>query len=303
MFKKIFSIFAMILFVSSSFASETITINTAKGEAGVPQNPQKVAVFDLGVLENLELLGISAGAVVDNLYSADKEQQYKDTTRVGTLFEPNLEKLIAYEPDLIIIATRSAKHLDSLNKIAPTIDMTIAKGSFIKESEQRFLALAKIFNKSEQATAIVANIDKKLSQVQILSQDAGTGLFVLTMGPKISAYGQESRFGWIHKDIGIAEAIKNVKETTHGDPVSFEFIREANPDWLIVFDRAVAIGQNAESAQSMLDNDIVAQTTAWKKKQIVYVEPSIYLAVGSMRGIEKTIDRFIDAFKTAKTAN
>ena len=53
--------------------------------------------------------------------------------------------------------------------------------------------------------------------------------------------------------------------------VSFEFILEANPDWLFVIDRDAATGTGASKA--ILDNELVQQTTAWKSGQVVYVDP------------------------------
>lgn len=299
MLKIVLNALILAFFSTALFAGDRVSIQTATGEVEVAKNPQKVAVLDLGVLENLEAIGVKAGAVNDSLYSAEKEKRYKETPRVGTLHEPNVEKLISYQPDLIIIASRSAKYLDVLTDIAPTIDLSIKGDDLISNTKARLHELGKLFDKTDKASAVAQTLDEQLTEVNRLTQNKGNALFVLTMGKKLSTYGKQSRFGWIHRDLGIPEAVKGIKVSTHGQPVSFEFIKEANPDWLIIFDRASAIGKAMESANTVLDNTIVAETTAWKNGQVIHIDPSIYLAIGGITGIKRTIDNIIKAYKKA----
>lgn len=300
MVKSLLKISALSLLSFVVSAADNVTVSTAKGDVDVSKNPAKVAVLDLGILENLHALEVNVGAVNDSLYLPELTEAFKDATRVGTLHEPNVEALIQYQPDLIIVAARSSKHLDALSKIAPTIDMSVRGDNFVAKSKKNVRELAKIFDKTDAADTLIARIDDKLAAVNAATKDKGNALFVLTTGPKISAYGKESRFGWIHNDFGIAEAVENVKKATHGEPISFEFIKKANPEWLLVFDRAAAIGKDGDAAKAVLDNALVAETPAWKKQQVVYFDPAIYLAIGGIKGIENAIDTVTEAFNKAQ---
>jgi iron complex transport system substrate-binding protein len=83
--------------------------------------------------------------------------------------------------------------------------------------------------------------------------------------------------------------------------VSFEFIREANPDWLLVLDRAAAVGSNEQAARVTLDNELVAETTAWKKGQVVYLPaPDFYIAAGGVQSLERVLATVTEAFSAAK---
>jgi iron complex transport system substrate-binding protein len=95
---------------------------------------------------------------------------------------------------------------------------------------------------------------------------------VLTNAGEVTAYGAGSRFGWIHDSLGVQPAVADLEAATHGDAVSFEFILEANPDWLFVIDRDAATGQPG-AAEQVLDNELVAQTSAWQQDQVVYIDP------------------------------
>ena len=103
----------------------------------------------------------------------------------------------------------------------------------------------------------------------------GKGLIILTNGPKISAYGQGARFGWIHGELGLPEAVENIETTAHGEAISFEFIHQADPDWLLVLDRAAAIGAEAQGAQATLDNPLVRVSSSFS-----HVASSALLTLG-----------------------
>ena len=83
-------------------------------------------------------------------------------------------------------------------------------------------------------------------------------------------------------------------------PVSFEYVKEKNPDWLFVLDRGAAIGEEGQAAKDVLNNPLIAETTAWKKGQVVYLDSGTYLAAGGARQLQIAAKQAADAFKAAK---
>jgi len=68
--------------------------------------------------------------------------------------------------------------------------------------------------------------------------------------------------------------------------VSFEYILDKNPDYLFVVDRTAAVTDKVNNAQTVLDNDIIKQTKAFKNKHIVYLDAANwYLAFGGVGSI------------------
>ena len=281
----------------------SVKVQTAHGEAVVPQNPERVAVYDLGAVDTLSKLGVKIGASVDAQRLAYLDAPLKDAVKAGTLFEPNYEALNAYNPQLIVIGSRMAKDKvsDELAKLAPTIDMTAQTDNMKESAKARIDAYGRIFGKQAEADALKAEIDKTFADAKAAAQGKGKGLVILVNAGKLSAFGPDSRLGgWIHRDIGVPAVDEAIKEGSHGQPVSFEYIKEKNPDWLFVLDRSAAIGEEGQAAREVLNNPLVAQSTAWKKGQVVYLPPETYLATGGAQELLNAGNLLKDAFSKAK---
>ena len=282
--------------------SASVTVKTARGDVQIPQNPERIAVYDLGMLDTLSKLGVKTGLSVDIKNRLPYLDEYFKTTKpAGTLFEPDYEALNAYKPQLIIIGSRAAKAFDKLNAIAPTIEMTADTANLKDSAKERIDALAQIFGKQAEADKLKAEIDTSFEAAKTAAQGKGKGLVILVNGGKLSAFGPSSRLGgWLHTDIGVPAVDEAIKEGSHGQPVSFEYLKEKNPDWLFVLDRSAAIGEEGQAAKDVLNNPLVAETTAWKKGQVVYLVPETYLAAGGAQELLNASKQVADAFNAAK---
>ena len=269
-----------------------VTVETAQGSVSLPGAPAKVAALDLSVVETMVALGVTPAGVPDKLYLDYLQPLAGTAAPVGTLQEPNLEGLAALGPDLIVVANRSAAKKDAVAQVAPAIDMTVDGADLIDDAKARLAALAALFGKETEGQALIAEVDGKLAALADAGRDKGTALVVLTNGPKMSAYGAGSRFGWIYDVTGLPQAGGPLdKDASHGDAISHEFIAETNPDWLFVLDRGAAIGADEPSAQATLDNELVRQTNAWKNGHVVYLPAgNVYLAPGGYTALTETLD-------------
>lgn len=285
----------------SILPASAMDVATAQGTVAVDGVPKTIAVYDMAALDTLDRLGIRPAGVPDKLYVPELEPIKAGATVVGTLFEPDLEALSALGPDLVIVGGRSAAKADVTAKVAPTIDMTIDGDDLFGQAKLRLEAYGDLFGKVEEAKAIAGELDAKLAAARAAVAGKGKALIVMTNGPKVSSYGPGSRFGWVHAALDLPPAIAEIETATHGETVSFEFIREANPDWLLVLDRAAAIGSSEQAARVTLDNELVAATTAWKKGQVVYLPaPDFYIAAGGVQSLERVLATITEAFSAAK---
>jgi len=284
---KIFAFVAATLLAgAATFAcAQEMRIQHAKGETVLPAQPKKVLVLDIASLDNLDALGVDvAGVPGGNLVPYLAKYQDAKYLKIGSLFEPDYEAINAAQPDLIIAGGRSAAKYAELAAIAPTIDLSVSNDAYIASAKERITTLGRIFAKEREAAQLNATLDAKIAALAALARDAGRTVIVTTNAGKIGAYGPRSRAGWLHTTVGFHTVMDNIDDRFHGgDIISFEFLMEKNPDWIFVISRDAAIGQrNADNAaERVLDNALTHQTTAWKKQQIVYLDPASVYIVGS----------------------
>lgn len=289
---------------SQAVQTATVRIETERGRLDVRTNPQRIAVYDWAALDTLHQLGVPIGASTEKVMVDYLAPVFEKTQQVGTLFEPNYEKLSAYQPDLIITGGPGAVAYDELAKIAPTIDMTIDNQNIRDSAKARLDAFGQIFNKQSQANQLKTQIDQSFAKARQGAQGMGSAMVVSITGRKISAMSPQSRLAsWIHQDIGMASADKNLKNSAHGQLVSFEYIRDNNPDWIFVLDRTSSLGEKGDAAIDVLNNPLVNQTTAWKKSQIIIMPNANYIVAGGVKQLLQASQQLTDAFEKAKQSN
>lgn len=292
---------AGLVLLASGFSAHSIEIETARGSASFESTPARIAVFDIAALDTLDALGVKAAGVPDKLYVPELQRLSEGAQWIGTLFEPDLEALSALSPDLIIVGSRSASQFDSVGRVARSIDMTIGDDELLDEAKQHLVAFGELFGKQEAAARESAAFEAAITAARKAINGKGNALILMTNGPKVSAFGEGSRFGWIHRALGLPPAVADVEAATHGEAISFEFVSKANPDWLIVLDRASAVGLSEQNAATTLDNELVAQTTAWKKGQVVYLPPAdFYIAAGGIQSTTRVLKVITEAFSSVK---
>ncbi|MDX8044704.1 siderophore ABC transporter substrate-binding protein [Gracilibacillus sp. S3-1-1] len=284
----------------SSDAEDTeIVVNHELGETTVPVNPEKVVVFDYGVLETLKELDIDvAGVPQSNLPPHLEQYESDEYTNVGGLKEPDFEALAILDPDLIIISGRQGEMYDELSELAPTIFMGVDTADYMTSFESNVEILGQIFNKEDEVQAKIAEVEDVVNDVEETTKETdGKALIVLTNDGSVSAYGAGSRFGWIHDELGLPQADENIEVATHGQNVSFEYIAEKNPDYLFVIDRNAIVG-GEDSAQKTLDNDLVNGTNAAKNDKVIYLDPNFwYISGGGTESVREMVTEVRDGIQ------
>lgn len=269
-------------------AAEKMTIKHQYGEAVVAKNPKKVVVFDFGVLDTLDELGIEVSGVPQTtIPSYLKKYADKKYTNVGSLKEPDFEAVHALKPDVIFISARQAELYDQFAEIAPTVFVGLDYANYMDSFEKNMKLIGEIFGKEDKVASELKDIE---TSVEKLHKKASTldqkGLIVLANEGKVSAYGPSSRFGLIHDVFGFGAADKNIEVSSHGQSITFEYIKEKNPDVLFVIDRATAVGGEV-GAKEIVENELVKKTEAYKNDKIVYLDAdSWYLSGGGLKSVK-----------------
>lgn len=274
---------------SSEQSDEKITVKHEYGEAVVEKNPKRVVVFDFGVLDTLDELGIEVTGIPQvTIPSYLKEYSDKKYTNVGSLKEPDFEAIHKLKPDVIFISGRQAELYDQFAEIAPTVYVGIDYSNYMDSFTKNMNLIGEIFGKEDQVASELKDIQNRVKGLKgkaaALNQK---GLILLANEGKVSAYGPSSRFGIIHDVFGFGAADEKIEVSTHGQSITFEYIKEKNPDILFVIDRATAVGGEI-GAKQIVENELVKKTKAYQNKKIIYLNAdSWYLSGGGLESMKE----------------
>lgn len=281
--------------------NEALTVTHALGETVVPKNPKKVVVFELGVLDAMQALGIEDAVVAapkSTLTGYLETLNRDDLVDVGSVKEPDFEKIYGTQPDLIIIGGRQAKMYDKFTEIAPTISMAIDNNNYTESFKTNMKLIGELFGVEDQVAEEVAAIEKEMEAARTQVEEKGyNALITLVTDGSVSAYGNNSRFSFIN-DLGFVNIDETLEESTHGQTVSFEYIVEKNPDFLFVLDKAGATTGEAGPAKEIIENELVKTTDTYKNGNIVYLTPQPwYLSGGGLTATRMMIQDIVNAIQ------
>ncbi|KGM46383.1 siderophore ABC transporter substrate-binding protein [Neobacillus niacini] len=269
-------------------ASEKITIEHKYGKVEIDKNPEKVVVFDFGILDTLDELGIEVTGVPQATIPSYLEKYAGEKyTNVGSLKEPDFEAIHAMQPDVIFISTRQAELYGQFAEIAPTVYVELDYSKYMESFEKNMNLVGDIFDKKEEVASSVKEIKASADELNKKASELDQkGLIVLANEGKVSAYGPSSRFGVIHDVFGFGAADEKIEVSTHGQSITMEYIMETNPDVLFVIDRNTAVGGEA-GAEKVIENELVKKTTAFKEDKIIYLDPDAwYLSGGGLQSVK-----------------
>lgn len=279
-----------------------LTVTHAQGETVVSLSPETVVSYDIASVDTLQTLGIALAGLPE-VSGADGIIDTEGTKVVGSLFEPDYEKINEMQPDLIIVAGRSAAVFPDLSDMAPTIDLSFQSDDFVGGMDANTRVLGSIFEKDDEVETALEAIHTRVADIQEMASSVTSGLVVMVTGGGVTALAPETaragRGALVYQTMGIKPPLEDLEEATHGEPISFEFLLEHDPEWLFVIDRDAATGtEDAEAAEQVLDNDIMHQTSAWQNDRIVYLNPfDWYIIVGAgLSSMNRMLDELEAAF-------
>ncbi|MFB4158309.1 siderophore ABC transporter substrate-binding protein [Geomicrobium sp. JSM 1781026] len=278
-----------------------VVIDHELGEATVPVEPETVVSFDNGITDSIRAIdgNISGIPQANNVpgYLSDLEGTAED---VGSLFEPNFELINEMQPDVIFISGRASDAYDELSEIAPTVFLAVDNENYMESFESNMHVLGEIFAAEDEVESQLEAINNDIADIQERAEASDEDALILSADEgAASAYGEGSRFGFIHDVLGIEAADPNISAETHGDNVSFEYIADVDPGYIFILDRGATVGSDAEaSATEVIDNELVARTAAYQNDNIVPLDGDFwYLSGGGLESVQGMVDNINEHFE------
>ena len=306
MTKKLLTLLVALLFLgacqaptSETAAKETVSVTDVTGEKEIPYQPERVVVYDFGMLDTMNALGLSEniiGAATNNVPGYLKDT-VSEMENVGTLKEPDMEKLITLSPDLIIISGRLADFSEQLQEIAPVLQLSVDQKDYWGSVQHNIQVIADIYgvDAEPKVTELESEIaDLKEKTTAFKEEEA---LLLLVNDGAISAFSSGSRFGQIFDVFGFTPVNAEIETSTHGQTIGYEGILEINPDILFVIDRSQAIQVDTAENLQLLDNAFITKTNAAQNERIIVLSPDLwYLSGGGLESTHLMVEEINAAF-------
>lgn len=245
------------------------TVEHAMGKTEIPAKPKRVVALDASFVDATLILDTPVvgfteyrtinGSLPDYL-GDDRTKFAPEAQSVGTLAEPNLEKIQALKPDLIISAkVRHEKLYDQLAKIAPTV-MSETTGPTWKDN----------IRMEAKALGQEALAEQEIAQYQTAAKTVGDAINKKAGNPTISVvrfldgptrlYQKASFSGIVFKDAGLARP-KSQDVEDFAAEISAERIKDADADAIFVTVYADDKGQGEKTKAQFKANPLWAPLT------------------------------------------
>lgn len=282
-----------------------ITIVHKLGTTVIEQRPRHVAVLDMNEVDFLDQLGVPVAGMVKD-YVPHFLIRYKDDQDIrdlGAIVQPNLEHIHALQPDLVLMTSIQANHYQELSQIAPTlhfdVDYQNSESKHIEVVKQHLLTLGRIFGKEDLARQKAAELDAKVADARKVTQERPEkALIVLHNNSAFSAFGVQSRYGFVFDALGVKPASTAIEAGLHGQPISSEFIQQANPDIIYVVDRTAVMEHRPVMTAEQMANPLLRQTNAWKNGRVIFVDADAwYITAASVTSLKRVIDDVLRGYE------
>ncbi|MCL7988192.1 ABC transporter substrate-binding protein [Sphingobacterium sp. lm-10] len=271
---------------------KNVTISHSKGNTEVPVGAAKVVIFDLGTLETFHELGIPVAGVPNSVPDYLSEFKQDKYAKVGGIKGPNIQAIAALSPDLIIISGRQSDSYDSLSMIAPTLFLGVDSKDYWATFEGNVQKIAAIYGREDLAEKKLTTLRNKRDAVREKSAtDEKTGIIVLHVRGGHTAYGTQSRFGFIHDVLGIRQAmpLNDATHTGHRFKEDDQLITKAAADYLFLIDRDSAVGGEKKDKDELLSQEI-KNSKAYQANKIIELSGNVwYTSGGGLTSVDKMI--------------
>ncbi|ALX66370.1 siderophore ABC transporter substrate-binding protein [Microbacterium sp. XT11] len=271
-------------------SAATVTVEDNSGTHEIATPPSSVVALDNRTFQTLADWGVELSAAAVALMPDTVSYASDDSiVDLGLHTEPDLESLVAVEPDLIISGQRFTQHDKAIADLVPDatiIDLEPREGEpFDAELIRQVTALGEIFGKQDEAAALVADFEAAVDRAKEAYDSADTVMAVNTSGGTIGYLAPTvgRSLGPIYDILGLTPALEVADATDdhQGDEISVEAIAAADPDWILVLDRDAVFADETpdyvQAAEIIENTEALAGVTAVTQKQIVYMPTDTYL--------------------------
>lgn len=236
----------------ASSSSSARTVAHARGETAVPAAPQRVVVLEPVALDTTIALGIvPVGAAVLNEaagvpgYLGDEAASIET---VGTVTEPDVEKIASLAPDLVIgTESRHSALYDQLSAVAPTVFLASQADPWKDNVD----LVGEALGRADEATALLADYQARCDEIASEFDVSGTAQLIRPRDGLLTLYGPESFAGSTLECVGFETPERDWEDSISVD-LSPEKVLDATADQ--VFVTTTDVSDESTTPEAISDN-------------------------------------------------
>jgi iron complex transport system substrate-binding protein len=214
-------------------SSFPVTVRGTNGAVTIDERPRRIVSLSPTATE--DLFAIGAG---DQVIAVDDRSNHPPQAPVTDLsgFEPNIEAIAAYEPDLVVYATEVGdlgSSLESVGLTALQLDAAVTLDDVYGQIEQLGLATGH----ASEASALVQEMRGEVETIVSGAADAAGLTFYYELDDTFYSVTSETFIGQLFAMLGLENIADAAGKGTGGYPqLSAEYIIEADPDLIFLAD-------------------------------------------------------------------
>ncbi|MBN8424272.1 ABC transporter substrate-binding protein [Microbacterium esteraromaticum] len=259
-----------------------VTVTDMAGNEVTIESADSVIVTDNRLFRLVADWGIELSAAPRALMSSENPLATDEgIVDLGTHAEPDFEKVVEVDPDLIVNGYRYSGHAEDMQKAAPDaafVDMTNEELSVDEYLVESVTLLGEIFGKQDEAKDLIDDFHAAVDEAQQAYDPEVTVMGLVTSANEIrysnplDGRGSSIFFSLV----GLTPALESEGSSNDkGDDISIEAIAESNPDFLLVLDREAAFS-DSESTPAL---ELITSSTALApvpaiENEAIYVMPA-----------------------------
>ncbi|MDQ3210246.1 MAG: ABC transporter substrate-binding protein [Actinomycetota bacterium] len=224
-----------------SVASFPITIEAPGGPLTIEEQP--AAIVSLSPTATEMLFAIGAGEQVEAVDDQSDFPQGVPTTDLSG-FEPNIEAIVSYGPDLVVLANDIGGVVKGLDKLGVPVLVQPAAAT-IDDTYAQIEQLGVVTGHSDEAIAAVAGMRSEVEQIVASAPDgAGTTVYH-ELDDTYYSVTSDTFIGQVYAMFGVENIADEAKGAGSGYPqLSSEYIVDRDPSLIVLAD-GECCGQSA----------------------------------------------------------
>ncbi|MEL6319165.1 MAG: iron-siderophore ABC transporter substrate-binding protein [Cyanobacteria bacterium J06626_14] len=275
-------------------ASPQRTIQHALGETQIPIAPERIVLLAPGpALDNLLALEVKPtgmGVFTNRAYEVPPylAAQVNTIESVGDFSQPDLERIVQLQPDLIIMADFQEKIYAQLSQIAPTVAIKMEAQTW----KEDFLAIADVVNRTAAAQQLLDQYEQRIVEFKaaMANQSREPEVSVVRIrADGIFPYVKSSLVGQVLEEAGVKRppAQDVFLEDSPRLSISLEELEKADGDVLFVYGLEF---RGTETVFAQLQSNPLWQELDAVQRDRVYVVPDSYWSFPGIQGLDLLLD-------------